>query len=177
MQAQRGFTLLQVLVAMSLGATIAVASLRGLQGSQIQGEFEQAIAAGERVAAVADALQNRVVASAVDPTDGTYSYTYAGARANWTAAQELIDEHDANVPAQTIYGTNYEFRANGFPAQVRFVVPADIAPRVTAPGRVTTTSLASGAIRVSFQRVRPPEKRISHRLRGSKAGLYLEELR
>lgn len=173
---QGGFSLLQIIVAIAVGVGISAGLLQTYAGIQRQGDFDIVMGEARRVALIADNLQNRVVASSING-DEVYEYTYVGATSTWREVEELATESGVDIPTETAYGTPYEYRADGFPAQIRFVVPAADADSVTPTGDLDVENLPGGGIRVSFQRVRQPELRRSTRLRTNKSYLYLEELR
>lgn len=176
---QVGFTIVELLVVMAIIAVSAAGAVSLARGKLEQGHFANTVIQAETVARVADNYQSRVVSSA--PVGGASvqrTYVYAADFAAWEPSATLAAATGLPLATQTRYGTDIEFRAAGFVAEARFVVPSDQAARLTIGGANVSTSVdGSGDVTVIVGVERQLSGYQTLRVRGHRTVLMTEETR
>ncbi|WP_366522458.1 type II secretion system protein [Flagellatimonas centrodinii] len=174
-----GFTMVELLTVLAIIGVSAAAAVSLARGRLEQGHFANTVVQAEAVARVADNYQSRVLSSApVGAGTVQRTYTYAADFASWEPSATLAAVTGVPLAAETRYGTDIEFRAAGFVAEARFVVPVDQAARITIGGNNLRTAVdGSGNVTVVVQVERLASGYQTLRARGHRAVLMTEETR
>lgn len=174
--AQRGVTILQVLLFTVMSVMVAVPLLNAALGRMNQGAFNDALASARAISHVMESSQRRATFTGIDPATGVYQYNFPGRSATFITVATLNAQMGTALPEQTPYLTNYEARGNGTLSEVRFTVPDAVIAEVQVPRTVTVTS-AGGVSTVLLTTTRIPRSFAKRRLAWAKHQHYQESSR
>lgn len=157
---QRGYTAVELATAIAIGLLISSVSVVSVMGRLKGQRLASATETARLIAITADLNRKSVESSTLNPTTNVYSYTYRDVTA-WTTVANFNTTYGTTLPAQTVWGTDYEIRASGNNvARVRFIVPLNYR---AWPVNSMIEALSATSYRVNIwaeQRAQPTNMRI-----------------
>lgn len=173
-----GFTLIELLIAVGTTGLLLAGIVIASNSERREGRLNESVEKARGIALMADLMQSAVQDS-VEDNALTYArtYTYAAPFGAWEDADTALAGAGAPFDANSPFGTPYQVLANGAPAQVRFLIPADDLEGLTVAGNNIFTEAVGADLRVTVQTTRRPLHARIGFVQGFRRTVLEEELR